>query len=145
MNIISQICNATVNLHNTKWYQIIKKYKINKELNKLSNLLYSMNIFELSNCMISFLSAIPKEFIEESEIILKKYNLEMDFDNIHVIYNSVLNTVNVYDGQYNIYYSIYYTTRIPSFVSDKWSKLEKNIRDFYMNIIINIASVLTYD
>lgn len=145
MDIISQICNTAVSLYNTKWYQVIKRYKINKEFDRLSDLLYSMDIFEVSNYMISFLSAMCKEFLEESRITLKKYNLEMDFNDTHVTYNSVLKTVNVYDGQYNICYSIHHGTRIPSFILDKWLYLDKNIRDFYMATIIDAALVLAYD
>lgn len=143
MDVINEICSTAVQLYSTKKYQFFKRYKLNKKIEKLSKTLYSEDIFKVSDCMLSFLTAIPDDFLKESRIHLKQSNLEIEFDDIQVNYNSSLRTVYIYDGINNIYYCIHKGSRVPNIVLDKWATIEKDIRSFYMAIIIDIALVFS--
>lgn len=149
MNPINEIFVKTVQIHNTKWYQFITRLKLTKDIDSIINhLLYTQDIFTFSDEFFCIFSA-PLETID---IIKDKYksllyiNGSLLHINISKKYNIKYipryNEFTITDSDYGIFNIRKDTTVNGNTRKNKWIDIQKDLRQFYIKVIIDTASEL---
>lgn len=136
------LCHTMFELKNTKWYNIITIYKLNKKIKMLTDKIYNQDIFKLSDDMVSFLYAIIK-YIELENINANKSNLSLYMDNKKINYNSTYHSVDVCDTNTGQSYNINNTNRIPTNFINDWETICKYLRKLYYDIIVKVSLYLS--
>lgn len=145
MDVINELSKYMIKKYAEKWYNFLFLIRINKKIKQICKQLKNEDIFKLSDCMVSFLNAIPNYILEASTVCLSESNLSMEIDKSRVNYNATLREVSIYDKEDNIYYSIQKRCRLPSFLVEKWHNIDNGIRSFYIEIIADISYELLCD
>lgn len=146
MNPINEIFIKTINLYNTKWYQFIKKYKLNKEIDDLRcHLLYSKDIFSLSDEFFTVYNNVPStiKLRYHAKADIKDTFMRIDsVSRCRIIYTPKIKEFSITDIDYGDFTIRKDTGICGSVRMNKWKDIQDRLRMFYIDTIMDTAGVL---
>ena len=145
MNPINEIFLKTVQLHNAKWYQIIKRLKLVKEVNDIQYyLLYTKDIFSFSDefftayCGLSHITRgkYYDQLLIYEDAPLMRIRIS---EKCTVKYVPSRKEFTIIDSNYGTYNVSKKTGLTGSVRCNKWKDIQDELKTFYIKTIVDTA------
>ena len=139
MDIFTEICMQAIQLKKTSPFRFIKRAQISHKIIELEDLLFTKDIYTLSNMVISFYDNITYNVKAPYDMFIKKSYMKFNLgDKFTVEYNAKRQGFKIREEDYGIYFISEKYTLPPSRI-EKWSTLEEKIKILYMKAIADTA------
>lgn len=146
MNPINEIFLKTIQMHDTKWYQVIKRLKLAKEIDFIiSHLLHTQDIFTFSDEFFCVFSAPTKSIDTIKEKYKSSMNIYRSIMNIDISekcsvkYSPNYKEFTVIDLDYGTFTISKGTTINGNIRKSKWVDAQNSLRQFYIKVITDAA------
>lgn len=143
MNEISNLSLKIIKYKNMSNKKIISKYKLKKEIDNNVNSIYKIDIFDLTDEIMTFLISIPN-VITSKFINLSSSHMIFSIDNNSIIYHPKKRSFTITDYSDNsniITYDIFCNGDIsPKNIKYKWLKLIDKIYSYYIFLIKSVSN-----
>ena len=154
MNLIHAICLNKNRISNTPKWKFISVYKANKNLNNSISTFLSLDIFDASNNLISFLLSLGELSNTIHGITYSDTFIDLDigkssidihgFENLktnaHVIFYPKSNRFEIISDV--VSYTIYRNTKNGNTVNKMWEPLTNDLKEIYIDIILRMAEYI---
>lgn len=149
MNLIHDICITKNKINNTPRWRFIALNKQTKKLNNDIEDLLSLDIFSLSDHIISFLNCFSDDILENNITGYLQHSntfihlMITDDNNLsnNVLYLPTSNRFEI--NNMNIGYTIYRNTKISNKINKVWEPLSIKIKQRYLEIVIELAEYIS--
>lgn len=150
MNLVQDICLIKNNINSiSKIHFILRNKEIKKFNNKISEFM-NLDIFNASDNMLTFLISLGKETTNAAIDCYLWYDNSCisiqlcDNDNMCPTYIDYYPNSNRFEIKSDhVSYSIYRNTKISNRINEMWGPLSINIKEKYVDIIIQIAEYIS--
>lgn len=139
MDVFTEICILAIQLKKTSSFRIIRRIQLSHKVIKLEELLFSKDIYMLSDMIISFYNNNTYNMKPPYDIFIKKSYMRFSLDDIFTIeYNAKRQEFKIREEDYGIYY-VSEKYNIPPSRIEKWSSLKEKIKELYIKAIAETA------
>lgn len=139
MDIFAEICMQAMQLKKTNPFRFIKRIQIIHKIIELEDLLYTKDIYTLSDIIISFYDNTSYNIKIPYGIFIKKSYMRFNLDNkFSIEYNAKRQEFKIREEDYGIYFISKEYTLPPSRI-ERWLTLEEKIKVLYMKVIADTA------
>lgn len=143
MNLIQEICLAKNKINNISKWRFFSRRKAVSAFEENINKFNSLDIFESSDVLLTFLLGIDWLKIDDipllKGILFSTTSLTLTIDeNTEVVYLAKMGMFNIKDESTS--YTIYKNARPSRNNKDKWSLLVDSLKEKYIEVIIELAN-----
>lgn len=147
MNPVNEIFIKTIKLHESKWYQFITKYKLNKEISSIKYcLIYTLDIFAFSDEIFTVYNSLPNhvKYKNTDKIIIGNNYIDIiGINEYRILYMPKSKEFKITEPKYGTFTIRKDTGVAGSIRLRKWKNIQDELKMFYLEIITDTAKMLS--